>query len=196
MTDAWPPDGSAFDDPDAGVIDGRAVDDRTVDAEPDALDRLRRLAQAAELPRDHTVEADDAALEHLRELARAAEAAPGGPAPAAARPRRDLSTLDVPDVDELGGRRPPPPAEPAEPWRPPPRSVFPATRQPVTQPHAHPMWRWAALGLAAVVVVLLGWLLVGGDDAPQQDVPTGPTVTAPATGVVSTGVVGEGGAGG
>lgn len=182
--------------------DHRPLDDHTVDADPEALERLRRLAAAAQAEHaapDHTVDADEAALERIREVARAAQPDPpparSAPLPSP-RPPRDLSQLEVPDVAEFTRRRPPPAADAAEPWRPPSRSVRPAARQQPTRQHPHPLWRWAAITLAVVVAALLTWLLLGGDDDEPLDVPTGPTVTAPPIGVVNTGAVGEGGSGG
>lgn len=175
--------------------------DHTVDADPAALDELRRLATRAEADAggdagDRTVDADDDTLEQIRRLAREAEgqAAPST-TPAPRRPARDLTTLDVTELDGLVGKRPPAPPEPAEPWRPPPRSMRPISMPEVPTRHASAVWRWVALGLAVVLVVLVTWLLLDSDDAGEQ-VPSSIPGTPPAGSVVTTGNVGEGGSGG
>ena len=172
-------------------------DDHTVDADPAALDQLRRLATQAELEAgaptdDHTVDAEGDPLELLRRLARDADAQS---APPAARPPRDLTELDVAGLDGLVGKRPPAPPEPAEPWRPPPRSMRPASMPELPQRHGSAVWRWVALGLAAVLVVLVAWLLLDSDNA-GEEVPTSIPGTPPTGSVVTTGVLAEGGSGG
>jgi hypothetical protein len=172
-------------------------DDHTVDADPAALDQLRRLATRAEREAgaptdDHTVDADGDTLEQLRRLARDAEAPT---VPPAAPPPRDLTELDMAELDGLVGKRPPAPPEPAEPWRPPPRSMRPASMPDVPERHASAVWRWVALGLAAVLVVLVAWLLLDSDNV-GEEVPTSIPGTPSTGSVVTTGVLAEGGSGG
>lgn len=174
--------------------------DHTVDADPAALEQLRRLATRAEADArgdadDRTVDADDDTLEQLRRLAREAEAQAPSTVSAPRRPPRDLATLDEAELEGLVGRRPPAPPEPAEPWRPPPRSMRPVSMPEVPKRHASAVWRWVALGLAAVLVVLVAWLLLDSDDAGEQ-VPTSIPGSPPAGSVVTTGNFGEGGSGG
>lgn len=180
-------------------------DDRTLDADPASVERIREIARQATAGDpggahgERTLDADESTLAQLRALAAAAEQHRHEAQPAPARlPPRDLAELELPDVAELGARRPPTPATvDSEPWRPPARSVRPAALPEVAPQHAtHPIWRTLAIALAVVVLVLAGWLVFGGDGSTDEQ-PSGPTVTGPSGTVVVTGIIeGEGGSGG
>lgn len=171
---------AANDSPNHAGVDLSDVDqaDRTIDADPDTLDQIRLLAQGA---------------------TRTAPAEQPGP-PTNSYPPPPLSNLASPrsleEFDVPSGRKvpPPPPVRNAAdgPWRPPARSMRPTDDDRPTDDGTR-KWRLATAVMAILVAVLLGWMLLGGNDNEPAIDPTGTTVPS---GTPITGAPGEGGSGG
>lgn len=166
-------------------------DDRTIDADPAALDQLQRFAHDADDRTgqrhgddgengDQTIDADPAALGHLRRRAQES----GGPRQSTAS--RPMPRRAIPDVEAVPPARPVREGAVAEPWRPPARSMRP--ERAVDAPTDHgARWRLVSIVLAAVLLVVIGWLVFGGgEQAVDESPPEVPTATTPSDSTPAT----------
>ena len=117
--------------------------ERTVDAGPDMLDDLRRMAAAAEAGRG--------------EPTSTGPPMPDGSARPAPRPTTRPSDLDVDDVTPVSAPRVP---VSTNKWRPPERSVL-TTATPTSGTADVRLWRLATLAFAAIAALLAAVVLFG-----------------------------------
>ena len=160
-------------------------DDRTIDAGPDMLDELRRLAAAAEA--DPTAPGQQATGRGVPD--------PSDRGAPALRPTRTPHELEfdddpTPPSTSTAATSAPPVARPdaaskTQPWRPPSRSLLPG--EPVVTRHdAARRWRRAAFVLAAIAAVLAGVIALGAIRRASDEAP--PTEPAPADSTPTSGV--------